>query len=76
LDNKPIEKYLAEVKDQCNGGGLIYGGITELDLVYDNLKQNAVPETIFEMAMEDYQEFLLQRRVKMAEKMKKYYQMI
>ena len=76
IGNKPVEKYLAEVKDQCNGDGLIYGGITELDLLYDNLKQNAVPETIFAMAMEDYQEFLLQRRVKMAEKMKKYYQMI
>jgi hypothetical protein len=76
IGNKPIEKYLAEVRDQCNGGGLIYGGITELDLLYDNLKQNAVPEAIFEMIMEDYQDFLLQRRVKMAEKMKKYYQMI
>jgi len=76
IGNKPIEKYLAEVKDQCNGGGLIYGGITELDLLYDNLKQNAVPKTILEMTMEDYQDFLLQRRVKMAEKMKEYYQMI
>ena len=76
IGNKPVEKYLSEVKDQCNGGGLIYGGITELDLLYDNLKQNAVPETIFEMTIEDYQEFLLQRRVKMAEKMRTYYDKI
>jgi len=76
IGNKPVEKYLSEVKDQCNGGGLIYGGITELDLLYDNLKQNAVPETIFEMTIEDYQDFLLQRRVKMAEKMRKYYEKI
>lgn len=76
IGNKPIEKYLAEVKDQCNGGGLLYGGITELNLLYNNLKQNAVPETIFEMTMEDYQEFLLQRRVKMAKKMEEYYKTI
>ncbi len=76
IGNKPIEKYLAEVKDQCNGGGLVYGGITELDLLYNNLKQNAVPETIFEMTMEDYQEFLLQRRAKMAKKMEEYYKTI
>ena len=76
IGNKPVEKYLSEVKDQSNGGGLIYGGITELDLLYDNLKQNAVPETIFEMTIEDYQEFLLQRRVKMAEKMRTYYDKI
>jgi len=76
IGNKPVEKYLSEVKDQCNGGGLIYGGITELDLLYVNLKQNAVPETIFEMTIEDYQDFLLQRRVKMAEKMRNYYEKI
>ncbi|MFQ6678835.1 MAG: hypothetical protein ACE5D0_11070 [Fidelibacterota bacterium] len=76
IGNKPIEKYLTGVKDQCNGGGLIYGGITELNLLYDNLKQNAVPDTIFEMTMEDYQEFLQQRRVKMAKKMREYYEKI
>ena len=76
IGNKPVEKYLAEVKDQCNGGGLIYGGITELNLIYDNLKQSAIPKTIFDMTTDDYQEFLLQRRVKMAEKMRKYYELI
>jgi len=76
IGNKPIEKYLTEVKDQCNGGGLIYGGITELNLLYENLKQNAIPDTIFEMTTEDYQEFLMQRRVKMAKKMRDYYEKI
>ena len=76
IGNKPIEKYLTEVKDQCNGGGLIYGGITELNLLYENLKQNAIPNTIFEMITEDYQEFLVQRRMKMAEKMREYYKKI
>ena len=76
IGNKPIEKYLTEVKDQCNGGGLIYGGITELNLLYENLKQNAIPNTIFEMITEDYQEFLIQRRMKMAEKMREYYKKI
>ena len=76
IGNKPIEKYLTEIKNQCNGGGLVYGGITELELLNDNLKQNAIPKTIFEMTTENYQEFLLQRRQKMAEKMRYYYEMI
>ncbi len=76
IGNQPIEKYLSEVKDQCNGGGLTYGGITELDILYDNLKQNAVPKTIFEMTIEDYQDFLLQRREEMAIKMRNYYELI
>ncbi len=64
IGNKPVEKYLVEIKSQCNGGGLVYGGITELQLLNDNLKQNVIPETIFEMTTEDYQDFLLQRREK------------
>ncbi len=76
IGNKPIEKYLQEVKEQCNGGELKYGGITTFNLVIENLKQNAVPLSIFEMTMEDYQDSLIQRRKLMAEKMRKYYEMI
>jgi hypothetical protein len=76
IGNKPIEKYLQEVKEQCNDGELKYGGITEYSLIEDNFKQNAVPIAIFEMTMEDYQEFLVERRKLMAEKMRKYYELI
>ncbi len=76
IGNKPLEKYLSEIKDQCNGGGLLYGGINKLTLLFDNLKQNAIPDTIFDMNAEDYQDFLIQRRKKMAEKMRIYYNSI
>jgi len=76
IGNKPIEKYLQEVKEQCNGGNLKYGGITNFDLILENLKQNAVPKNIFEMTMDDYQEFLSQRRKLMAQKMRIYYENI
>jgi hypothetical protein len=76
IGNKPIEKYLQEVKEQCNDGELKYGGITEYSLIEDNFKQNAVPIAIFELTMEDYQEFLVERRKLMAEKMRKYYELI
>jgi len=76
IGNTPIEKYLQEVKEQCNGGELKYGGITGFNYVIANLKQNAVPENIFEITMEDYQDFLNQRRKLMAEKMRRYYELI
>jgi hypothetical protein len=76
IGNKPIDKYLQEVKEQCNGGELKYGGIFEYSMIEENFKQNAVPIAIFEMTMEDYQEFLIKRRKLMAEKMRKYYEMI
>jgi len=67
---------LQAVKDQCNGDGLRYGGITDFKSIIDNLKQNSIPLNIFEMTMEDYQNFLNIRRTLMAEKMKKYYMKI
>jgi len=76
IGNKPIEKYLQEVKEQCNGGELKYGGISDWNLLIENFKQNAVPLHIFEMTMDDYQDFLIQRRQLMAEKMRKYYEML
>ena len=71
IGNKPIEKYLQEVKEQCNGGELKYGGISDWNLIIENFKQNAVPLNIFEMTMDDYQDFLIQRRQLIAEKMRK-----
>ena len=74
IGNKPIEQYLQEVKEQCNGGELKYGGISDWNSLIENFKQNAVPLDIFEMTMDDYQDFLIQRRQLMAEKMRKYYE--
>ena len=76
IGNKPIEQYLKEAKEQCNGGDLKYGGITDFELMKENLKQNAVPISIFEMTMEDYREFLIERRKLMADKMRQYYEII
>jgi len=76
IGNKPTKQYLSEIKDQCNGGELKYGGITDFNEAFDNLKQNAIPETIFDLDTEDYQDFLLQRRKLMAEKIKEYYKQI
>ena len=76
IGNKPTKQYLTEMKDQCNGGDLKYGGITDYNVLLDNLKQNAVPESIFEMETEDYQKFLLERRKLMSKKIKNYYEQI
>ncbi|PID82708.1 MAG: hypothetical protein CSB15_01890 [Clostridiales bacterium] len=76
IGNSKVENYLSEIKDQCDGGELKYGGITELSEIFDNFTENAIPETIFDMETDNYQDFLLQRREKMALKMRKYYEMI
>lgn len=39
----------------------------------DNLRANCIPGAISSMDVKDYEEFLKQRRVLMAKKMKEYY---
>ncbi|SHJ63829.1 Protein of unknown function DUF262 [Arenibacter nanhaiticus] len=65
--------YFGEILDQCNGSLLKYGGINELDELKINLIQNCIPESIFTMNIDHYDEFLLLRRKLMANKMREYY---
>ncbi len=73
VGNKAPDAYFSEVLEQCHGGVLKYGGISSLDELHDNLKSNCVPESIFTMTLDHYDEFLKQRRKLMAEKMREYY---
>lgn len=73
IGNKAPKAYFEELKEQCNGGELKYGGIDDVKLLRKNLKMNAVPLSIFDMEFDDYEQFLEERRVLMAQKIKDYY---
>jgi hypothetical protein len=73
VGNKAPDAYFSEVLEQCQGGALKYGGISSLDELHENLKSNCVPESIFTMTLDRYEEFLKERRKLMAEKMRDYY---
>jgi hypothetical protein len=64
---------MAEVRAQCEGGPVRYGGIRSLEALYANLAANAIPETIFEATLDHYDEFLVARRALMAAKLRTYY---
>lgn len=71
--NKAPVIYFNELKEQCQNGGLKYGGIdSEKDLI-ENLKMHCIPENIFDMDIDHYDEFLAKRRRLMATKIKSYY---
>ncbi|MCB9447117.1 MAG: DUF262 domain-containing protein [Flavobacteriales bacterium] len=73
VGNKPPKEYFEQIKTQMIENNKQVSGIsTELELM-DNLKQNCVPIEIMEMNIDDYQDFLMQRRKLMANKMKDYY---
>jgi hypothetical protein len=73
VGNKAPDAYFSEVLEQCHGGVLKYGGISSLDELHQNLQANCVPESIFTMTLDHYDEFLKERRKLMAQKMKEYY---
>ena len=73
VGNKAPNIYFGELKDQCEGGHLKYGAILDRNDLKKNLDENCIPDSIFEMTIDNYQDFLSQRRRLMAKKIKEYY---
>ncbi len=73
IGKNPPYEYMRDVVEQCEGGALKYGAITELDDLKENLAENAVPELILTATFDDYEDFLEMRRGMMANKIKDYY---
>ncbi|WP_404308240.1 GmrSD restriction endonuclease domain-containing protein [Neorhodopirellula lusitana] len=73
VGDKPPEKYLAEVKMQCETGEAKYGGIVDLELVKKNFAENAIPMDLLEEGPTTYEDFLAARRQLMAAKIRDYY---
>ena len=44
-----------------------------METLKENLTMNCVPESIYSMTMDDYENFLSQRRLLMAKKIRDYY---
>lgn len=73
IKDKPPFEYFGEVLEQCNGGPVKYGGITDLEVLKINMTQNCIPESVFTMSVEKYTDFLKERRELMAKKIERYY---
>lgn len=76
IGNKAPDLYFEELKHQTNGGLLKYGNITDWDTLQRNLQQNAIPKTIAKMTVDDYRDFLEQRRHLMARKIRRFYELL
>lgn len=71
-DDAPCE-YFKKVFEQCNGGTVKYGNITDFTVLADNMKQNCIPSDIVNMDSTEYDRFLVERRQMMAAKIENYY---
>lgn len=64
------------VLTQCGLGILDIGNITDKEKLKSNLAQNALPEDIITMTVDDYDRFLIERRKLMAATIEKYYKQL
>jgi hypothetical protein len=74
IGNKSPEVYFGELRQQCNGGSMKYGGIKDLDEMRENLSRSCVPPEMLEAQIPDYNTFLEERRRLMARKLRSYFQ--
>jgi hypothetical protein len=73
IGKKAPKDYFAEIIKQCNGSKIRYGSIDSMEELQKNLQANCIPESIFEMTLDNYEDFLKQRRKLMAKKIEGYY---
>lgn len=65
--------YFGSVKSQCDSKDIKLGNISDENLLRTNLKENCIPEGVFEMTAADYDDFLQKRRKLMAKMIEEYY---
>lgn len=66
--------YLQEILHQCESKELKYGGINSLHELDENFRMNSVPMRLLDTESMSYEQFLEERRMLMALKIKKYFQ--
>ena len=65
--------YFSELLEQCQTGEAKYGGITDKEALLENFAMHCIPDGIEHMTIDDYDDFLQERRKLMARKMKNFY---
>jgi hypothetical protein len=74
IGDKPPEVYFSELIDQCRGGRMKYGGISDETELRANLVQSCVPEAMLDGPIPAYDDFLEARRKLMAQKIKTWFE--
>ena len=66
-------EYMKSIIEQCNGQENKYGAINTIEDLHFNMNENCIPESFINMSIDNYDEFLKERRKLMAQKIKEYY---
>lgn len=74
IGNKEPGVYLAQMREQCEGGPKRYGNIVDIDGLRANLAMHCIPKDAEHMGVADYPAFLAARRKLMARKLRRYFE--
>ena len=74
IGKKSPKEYFELAFKQCETGVAEIGEITDIDMLRENLRMNCIPEAVRNWDFSNYEEFLDQRRLLMADKIRKYYE--
>lgn len=73
VGNKSPKEYFDIISTKMEQGDFALTGITSVAELQENLKMNCIPENIGNHTLENYNDFLIERRRLMALKIKEYY---
>ncbi len=73
IGNQSPASYMEIVRSQCETKKAIYGGITELEDLLNNLDECAIPRIFINNSVHEYEDFLTARRKLIAERLRIYY---
>jgi len=76
IGDKAPEVYFGELREQVNGGPKRYGGITDPAELRANLVMNCLPTSLLDGEPLDYDAFLVERRLLMAEKIRQWVEVL
>ena len=73
IGNKSPAVYFSNLLEHCNNGSAAFGAITSLDEMKENFTMHCIPEGMENKTIEHYEEFLMERRKLISQKIKNYY---
>lgn len=74
IGKKAPKDYFREALAQCKTKQAVCGSIIDEEQLYKNLAMNCIPADVFTMDYQDYGRFLEERRLLMADKIRRYYE--
>lgn len=73
IGNRRPGDYFSEALHCCEANENYFGNINSVRELKENMAANCIPDDIFTMSAEDYERFLAERRMLMAQKIKHYF---